>query len=374
MSLLHSTVFHSVCRTTHHRIAVDALRHLRMPEAEKWTDLFLLQHTELLAGSQAPDERFKDFKNHVLHVADGNWGGAPQEATRWYGRLVDALRRRDWAETAFAAGALSHYFTDPFMPLHTARSEEDTKVHQPLEWSIGRSYGVLQQIIEHDHDGYPELQLPRGDNWLAQTILIGATLAHEHYDAVLQHYDLERALRDPLAGMDQECQDRIATCLAHAVAGFARVLERAITEAEVEPPPTETTLLGFAVTAAAPMRAIAHHCSDLNDRMKIQAAFDEVQRIGKVNKNLPDDDREIRRLHAEEVLKTPLHNLDHTPAALTGTLYGAGAIERFHPNRLISTPVFPREKAPSAAWKNATAKVKAAQLVSPPTAAPRFAA
>jgi hypothetical protein len=365
LSILHSTVFHSVCRTTHHRIVVDALRHLRVPQAEKWTDLFLVQYTELLAGSEAPDERFKDFKNHVLHVAEGNWGGATQEATRWYGRLVDALHRRDLAEAAFATGALSHYFSDPFMPLHTARSEEDTKIHQPLEWSIGRSYGVLQQIIEHDQGGYPELQLPRGsdlkdNDWLAQTILTGATLSHEHYDAVLQHYDLERALHNPLDGMDQECQDRIATCLAHAVVGFARVLERAITAAEVEPPPVETTLLGFAVTAASPVRGIVHHCRNLNDRMKIQAAFDEIQRIGKVIKNLPDDDREVRRVHAEEVLKLPLHKLDHTPAGLTGTLYGTGAMERFHPNRLLCSPAFPQEKNISTSWRNAQDKVKAA--------------
>jgi hypothetical protein len=201
----------------------------------------------------------------------------------------------------------------------------------------------------------------------------GATLAHEHYDAVLQHYDLERALRDPLSGMDQECQDRIATCLAHAVVGFARVLERAIIEAEVEPPPVETTLLGFAVTAASPARAIARHCRDLNDRMKIQAAFDEVQRLGKVIKNLPDDDREIRRLHAEEVLKLPLHKLDHSPAGLTGTLYGTGAIEHFHPNRLLCSSVFPREKPVSAVWRNAQDKLKTVPA-SATAAAARFAA
>src|SRR5207253_432450 len=116
-----------------------------------------------------------------------------------------------------------------------------------------------------------------------------------------------------------------------------------------EPPPVETTLLGFAVTAVSPARAIAHHCRDLNDRMKIQAIFDEVQRLGKVIKNLPDDDREVRRLHAEEVLKLPLHKLDHQPTSLTGTLYGTGAIERFHPNRLTSSSIIPRDKPISSA-------------------------
>jgi hypothetical protein len=364
VSLLLSTVFHGVCRVTHHRIVVDALRHLRLPEAEKWMDLLLMHHGELLSGSVAPDVRFKDFRNHVLHVSEGNWGGAPAEARRWYSRLIDALRRREWPEAAFAAGALSHYFSDPFMPLHTARSEEDTKVHQALEWCIGRVYGRLQQIIEHDQDGYPELETPRGENWLERMVTIGATLAREHYDALLQHFDLERALRNPLAGMDQECQDRVATCLAHAVVGFARVLEKAIVEAEVEPPPVETTLLGFAITATSPVRAIVHHCQDLNERMKLQAAFDEAQRSGKVIKNLAEDAREVRRLHAEEVLRVPLHQLDFKPAGLTGTLFGTGAIERFHPNRLSCDTIIPRDKSISTAWRNAQTKVRAAQALS----------
>src|SRR5437868_6792943 len=324
---------------THHRIAVDALRHLCGPDAERWSDLFLHHYAEYLAGSEAPDVRFKDFRSHVLHVAENGWGGAAQEARRWYGRLVDALRRREWSESAFAAGVLSHYFCDPFMPLHTARTEEDTKVHRAIEWSISKSYGRLQQIIEHDHGGYPQIETPRSEDWLEKMIHTGAELAHEHYEPVLQHYDLARAVRDPAAGMDQECQDRIAHCLAHAVVGFARVLERALAEAEVEPPAVETTLQGFLVAAQALPRRLARHMRHVSQRMAIEAMLDEAQRTGKVIKNLAEDDREIRRAHAEEVLKLPLHRLDQQPAALTGALHGSGAVERYHPNRLITSPV-----------------------------------
>jgi len=378
MSLLLSVVFRSVCRTTHHRIAVDALRHLRIADTERWCDLLLRHFGEYLSGSEAPDMRFKDFRNHVLHVAENSWGGAPQETRRWYGRLVDALRRREWAEAAFAAGALSHYFSDPFMPLHTARSEEDTKVHRAIEWSIGQSYGRLQQIIERDQGGYPQLETPLGnrhsvqpepdagperlpsaaDEWLERMVLTGAELAHEHYGAVLQHYDLERGVRDPLVGMDQECQDRIAHCLAHAVVGLARVLERAFTEAEVEPPIVETTLQGFVVALGAPVRAIANHIQALSERMAIEALLDEAQRTGKVVKNLPEDDREIRRLHAEEVLRLSLHQLDQQPAGLTGTLYGSDEIERFHPNRLVTSSVLPSDRPVSDAWRDAQRRMQ----------------
>jgi hypothetical protein len=353
VSLLLSTVFHGVCRSTHHRIAVDALRHLRGLDAERWSDLFLHHYREYLAGTEAPDVRFKDFRNHVLHVADNGWGGAPQEARRWYSRLIDALRRREWAESAFAAGVLSHYLCDPFMPLHTARTEEDTKVHRSIEWSISKSYGRLQQIIERNNGGYPQVETPRSNDWLEKMTYIGAELAHEHYESLLQHYDLGRAVRDPLAGMDQECQDRIAHCLAHAVVAFARVLERALAEAEVEPPHPETVLQGFMIAAGAPFRAIANHMQDLSERMAIEAMFDEAQRTGKVIKNLSDDDREVRRAHAEEVLRLPLHQLEHEPAGLTGALHGGGAIEQLHPNRLITSPVFPTDAPVSAAWRDA---------------------
>ncbi len=352
MSLLLSTVFRNVCRSTHHRIAVDALRHLRGPDAERWSDLFLHHYGEYLAGSEAPDLRFKDFRNHVLHVAENAWGGAPQEARRWYGRLVDALRRREWGESAFAAGVLSHYLCDPFMPLHTARSEEDTKVHRAMEWSISKSYGRLQQIIERDQGGYPQVETPHTSDWLEKMMHIGAELAHEHYEPLLQHFDLARAVREA-GGMDQECQDRIAHCLAHAVVALARVLERALVEAEVEPPHTETTLQGFMIAASAPLRRAAHHLRDLSERMAIEAMLDEAQRTGKVIKNLSEGDREVRRAHAEEVLRLPLHQLDHQPAGLTGSLHGSGAIERLHPNRLITSPVFPSDAPVSAAWREA---------------------
>ena len=68
MSLLYAVVFASRCRSNHHRLAVDALRHLRSQYAERWRDLLLSQHVEYLRGAKAPDDEFKDFKNHVLHV------------------------------------------------------------------------------------------------------------------------------------------------------------------------------------------------------------------------------------------------------------------------------------------------------------------
>lgn len=363
MSLLFSTVFRSVCRGTHHRLALDALRHLRGAEADGWRDLFAHHYRSYLAGTTAPDERFKDFRNHVLHVGEREgrereWGGAPQEARRWYGRTVDALRSREWHEAAYSAGVLSHYFADPFMPLHTGQCEEQTQVHRAVEWCVARSYGELQQILERGRGGYPQLETPQSADWLERMVRTGAELSHEHYRAVLDHFDLARAVRDPREGMDAECKDRLATCLGHAVVGLARVLERAVVEAEVEPPPVETAPRGFLVGLSLPLRWMAHAFADLNDRLAIEAIHDEVQRTGKAVKNLPESEREVRQLHAEEVLRVSLHQLDHRPAGLTGLLYSQSPEERRYPNRLIVAPPLVQGTTVSSAWRDARRRVQ----------------
>jgi hypothetical protein len=119
MSLLYAVVFASRCRSNHHRLAVDALRHLQSADAEHWRTLLLHYHDEYLKGAKAPDEVFKDFKNHVLHVRDGDWGGAVEACEEWYRRTVRALAAKDWRQAAWSAGVLSHYYVDPIQPFHT---------------------------------------------------------------------------------------------------------------------------------------------------------------------------------------------------------------------------------------------------------------
>ena len=339
MSLLFRMIFCTACRGTHPRLALDALRHLRGPEAEQWTDLLLHHHRAYLAGSVAPDQQFKDFQNHVLHVGEGNWGGAIGAACRWYGQLVDGLRRQAWGEAAYAAGALSHYFSDPAMPLHTAQSEEEAAVHRAVEWSVAASYGELQHILDLDLGGYPRVEASKGGDWLAHLIVQHAELAHEHYQAILDHYNLAAAVKDPRLGMDQECKDRLALCLGVAVVGLARVLERAFAESAAQPPPVELTLQGFLALVAAPGRWLVGQLHELHQRLIVEAIHDERERTGKVLQNLPEDDRAVRQLHAQEVLKISLAELDAKPAESTGSLHGQGKPARSNPNRLICSPV-----------------------------------
>ena len=110
MSLLYRVIYATHANGSHHKLALDSLQRLTRHDADAWQRLFL-KHVELyLDGSKAPDKQFKDFKNHVLHVRDKFWGGAPEKVESWYAHLVTALRDRNWPEAAWCAGVLSHYY------------------------------------------------------------------------------------------------------------------------------------------------------------------------------------------------------------------------------------------------------------------------
>jgi hypothetical protein len=126
---LFNVLFAWKCSSTHHKLALDALKHIRGDAGKNWKNLCLSEAQTYLDGSKAPDDKFKDFKNHVLHVHDNYWGGAIGATRKWYAATVEALRARKWSEAVYSAGVLSHYFTDPIQPFHTGQSEAEGIVH-----------------------------------------------------------------------------------------------------------------------------------------------------------------------------------------------------------------------------------------------------
>ena len=340
MSLLFQVVFASCCRSTHHKLALDALRFLRGHDAQEWMDVFLFWHDAYLEGSKAPDDQFKDFKNHVLHVRDNYWGGAVAAAQTWHEKTVAALKKGAWEDAVFSAGVLSHYYADPLMPFHTGQTEAEGAVHRPAEWSITKSYEELQNILLHDLGGYPDFEAPAGADWLAQMVRQGAEKSNPSYETLLDHYDLAKGLKDPPAGLDQEIKDCIAACLGHAVIGIARILERVIDEADVAPPQVNVTLRGFLTALQTPIRYVTNKIADEADRRQIEAIYAEVQQTGRCRENLPEDDKTIRELHASEVLKVPLSDLDKQPPRPAGQKHGQGAPGRYRGIRAVTTPVF----------------------------------
>jgi predicted flap endonuclease-1-like 5' DNA nuclease len=314
MSLLYSVVFASRCRSNHHRLAVDALRHLQAPNAGDWRDLLLHYHDEYLKGAKAPDDVFKDFKNHVLHVREGEWGGAIEACQEWYRRTVRALIAEDWKQAAWSAGVLSHYYVDPIQPFHTHQTEEEGIIHRAVEWSFSKSYKTFQAIIEAG-GGYPNIAAPPntkdgGDKWLAEMVRAGAKASNPHYELVIDHYDLEAGVKDPPAGLDNVLRTTIAKLVGHAVVGFARILDRAFEEAAVKPPRVGGTLQAFFLALEAPIQAVLKGIDDVNARREVEAQYEEFRRTGKVRATLGEDDKVVRALHAAEVLKAPLSSLD----------------------------------------------------------------
>jgi hypothetical protein len=302
MSLLFTIVYAAHANGTHHKLALDALRYLPRGDAEPWRRVFLKYADVYMTGSKAPDDEFKDFKNHVLHVRDSYWGGAPEKAVNWYGHLVEALREGDFERAVYAAGVLSHYYTDPIHPFHTGQSDAENSVHRAVEWSINRSYDGLRAEGEAKHqDETPSL--PAGDDWLRAHVIAGAERSNPHYETLITHYDLKSGVREPAAGLNPIARDAVSALLIYAAKGFALVLDRAITEAAVEPPEVSLTAETVLATLKMPAKWIMKKITDADTRRQVQAMYDELMATGRVEETLPEDDRIVRNLYKKEVVE-----------------------------------------------------------------------
>jgi predicted flap endonuclease-1-like 5' DNA nuclease len=301
MNLLFRIVYAAHASGTHHKLALDALRHLQCMDADLWQRLFLAHAKLYLEGSKAPDTEFKDFKNHVLHTRDGYWGGAPEKVRSWYHHLVEALAQQDWPTAVHCAGVLSHYYTDPLQPLHTAQSEAENNVHRAIEWSISKAYDALARQGETEFASM-SVELPPGPNWLAQLVCQGAERANRYYEKLIAHYDFQRGVVDPPAGLDPVSRRFIAELLRYAALSYAAVLDRAIGEANVHAPDVALAGATFAAVAQVPFKVIARRIADKDERRLVERMYDELLATGTVETHLSEDDRTVRDLHATEVL------------------------------------------------------------------------
>ncbi len=328
MSLFLRLVKSTACRSNHHRLAIDALSQLRGTDSELWRNLFLHHYPDYLAGSKAPDEVFKDFKNHVLHVREGDWGGAPAAAREWYRRTVRALTQQDWKYATYCAGVMSHYVVDPVQPFHTGQTEEEAIIHRAVEWSLSKSYARLQQILEIDLGGYPDVAVPAGNDWLEQMVRNGAKISNPHYETLINHYNFAVGVKKPEAALDQEMKDVVARLIGYASVMLARILEQAFVEAAVVPPKVGLSLDMLITAIKAPIRSVLAALDNEKERDLVGAMFEEYRKTGKVRQTLPEDDRLVRRLHALEVLKVPLSTVDASWPREIGTAFGTGRPQR----------------------------------------------
>ncbi len=300
MSLLFRIVYAAHAKGTHHKLALDALRQLQSPDAEGWQRLFL-KHADLyMEGSKAPDDQFKDFKNHVLHVRDGYWGGALDKAEKWYGELTEALARQDWEQAVWNAGVLSHYVTDPIQPFHTGQSDAESSIHRAAEWSISRSYDALREQGVATH-GLMSVGADTSETWLRDLVCRGAEKANPHYESLIAHYDLNAGVSDPPAGLDALSRKILAELIVYAAGTLATILDRAFAKAAVTPPDVDLTLDTVLAAVKIPAKMLAKRLADAEDRRIVTAMYDELNATGRVEATLPEDDRVVRKLYEAEI-------------------------------------------------------------------------
>lgn len=304
MNLLFRILYAQKCTSTHHFLAMDALRYLRAHSADRWRQLFLAEIEQYLDGAKAPDKKFRDFRNHVLHVSDNYWGGAVVAAERWYGRLVESLQAEDWRRAVYSAGVLTHYVTDPFMPLHTGQTEDEGAVHKLIEWGTAKSYRDLVATLPAArgiHNWKPPEDAQSAD-WLALLIIEGATHAHQFYDVMIDHYDPVRGQRNAADGMDTECREAIAGLLGRSLKATAWVLDHALSDAEAHPPRRSVSAATVLSGLSTPLFWLTRRLACREDRQAVQAIHRELKATGRVIESLPPDDRDVRAAHAREVL------------------------------------------------------------------------
>lgn len=287
------------CRSTHHHFAIDALPMVGTDAGQRMVSQLLRHHDRYLTGAKDPDSRFRDFQNHVVHVDDGYWGGAPRVAHQWYDRLQKYLRQDRWSDAAHAAGVLSHYFTDPIQPLHTAQTIQEKVLHRPIEWSITKSYASLFLKWKNDPTR-TVFQLSDGPGWLGDAILQSAHVAHQHYDTLIDHYDLKAGRSDPPAGLDSVSRGCLAQLIGLCVTGWARIIERAARDAELgrgkpivrSGTSVATVLAGIKIPKRVLIRRIEHAC----EQRKVIGLIDEFERTGVVDRFLPSEVRVIEKV------------------------------------------------------------------------------
>jgi hypothetical protein len=284
----------------HQGIVLDAVSALEMPESVQWQRLFLHHAGMLALGAAAPDDEFRDFRNHVMSPTGTPWRGAAARAESWYQNLVSALRKREWENAAYCTGVLAHYVIDALHPLHTAQSAAENDIHFACDvasWSLWPSLRVLAAAARPT----AVVTLVDAPDFLSQALVTGAEHAHHHYAALCTHVDLVAAPDDPAAALDATAQKILVKVIAAQQATVAAVVARAIREAGVGAPQVALTatciraFFGWSINSVAKLRR--QRCA----RATLALMRDEVRRTGHASASLPDEERAKRDLFANDL-------------------------------------------------------------------------
>ncbi len=287
------------CKSTHHYFAIDALQTVVTPQGRQLAGMLLAHYGDYLLGAKAPDNVFKDFENHVLHVRDGYWGGAASTAEKWLEKSHAWLSVGNWKEASYSIGVLSHYFTDPFMPLHTAQSPRETILHRPLEWSICCSYQTIYEMACRNlHcDVFP---IDCGQHWLTQSILRGATRANEFYEPLMDDYDLNESARFPKLALGRESQQLLAQIFSWVLTGWGGLVDRIASETKSALPHFPLTIPTLIASVQIPIKKIVAAIENAEQRKEVERILTEFNHTGKVIHNVSPEQRRVAKVRKDQ--------------------------------------------------------------------------
>ncbi len=203
-----------------------------MPEGP-WKVAFEFFASDVKSGSITPDVVWQDWDNHLYYPETGEYT-AHLAVGRYFDYVRDNFTIGSWEEGMLAAGILSHYFSDPNIPVHTDILWDG---HEVLETDINNHLDTFNPII-----GSPEMVANA-----SQLLIDAATIAHQFYDDCVALYPTGvQPIPNPLE-TNATFHGMIETQLERAIFGIRNLWYTAI--AGLEPPdlpsgvPTWTILI-----------------------------------------------------------------------------------------------------------------------------------
>ncbi|MFW9909312.1 MAG: zinc dependent phospholipase C family protein [Candidatus Thorarchaeota archaeon] len=167
-----------------------------------WSEVFDYYLPELMAGSTTPDQAWQDWDNHLYYPASGEHN-APLAAKMWYDYAKANFTAGEWEKGFFAAGIMSHYFSDPCIPIHT---DDPFPGHSGYEGDVNENLGDL------DLSTPTETLITNVTN----EVVIVATLAHPYYSTITAAYPNNDTR---VIESNQAIKDITEECLSRAING-----------------------------------------------------------------------------------------------------------------------------------------------------------
>ena len=107
---------------------------------------------------------------------------------------------------------MSHYYTDPIHPFHTAQSSAENNIHRAVEWSISKSYDAhcfslrCRKPVPRIAHGYRATTMP-GSKIMSLRVPKSLIPTMRH---LIAHYNFDRGVVEPPEGLDDVCKELIS--------------------------------------------------------------------------------------------------------------------------------------------------------------------